>query len=102
MIHTKAKLAVSLEDAARNSPVLGHLKSLMQTSAHYLGEINHLLPAGLKNNIQPGPIEDGVWCLLVSSTSSAAKLRQLLPDLKSHLQSEGHYVQSIRIKVLTP
>jgi ethanolamine ammonia-lyase small subunit len=53
----------------------------------------------LRAGIQAGPIEDGAWCLLVSSNAVAAKLRQLLPALQAHLNSKGLGVASIRIKV---
>jgi ethanolamine ammonia-lyase small subunit len=49
--------------------------------------------------VQAGPIEDGCWCLLVSSNAVAAKLRQLLPALQAHLSLKGLSVSSIRIKV---
>jgi len=49
--------------------------------------------------VQDGPIEDGQWCLLVSSNAVAAKLRQLLPALQLHLQARGLPVSGIRIKV---
>jgi len=49
--------------------------------------------------IQAGPLEEGQWCLLVSSNAVAAKLRQLLPSLEMHLAARGQPVSGIRIKV---
>jgi ethanolamine ammonia-lyase small subunit len=44
-------------------------------------------------------VDGATWCLLVSSNAAAAKLRQLLPTLQSHLRSKGWEVNSIRLKV---
>jgi ethanolamine ammonia-lyase small subunit len=44
-------------------------------------------------------MDEGCWCLLVSSNAVAAKLRQLLPSLQAHLLQKGLAVTSIRIKV---
>jgi hypothetical protein len=64
-----------------------------------LQAIRTLLPAPLRASVQAGPIEDGCWCLLVSSNAVAAKLRQLVPALQAHLSQTGLPVTSIRIKV---
>jgi len=53
----------------------------------------------LRASVQAGPIDDGCWCLLVSSNAVAAKLRQLVPALQAHLNQKGLQVSSIRIKV---
>lgn len=71
----------------------------VQESSERLLAIRSLLPAPLRAGIQAGPIEDGTWCLLVSSNAVAAKLRQLLPALQAHLNSKSMGVTSIRIKV---
>ena len=71
----------------------------VQESSERLQAIRSLLPAPLRTGIQAGPIEDGAWCLLVSSNAVAAKLRQLLPALQAHLNSKSLGVASIRIKV---
>ena len=75
------------------------LMGRVRDSSDRLQAIRNLLPAPLRAGIQAGPIEDGAWCLLVSSNSVAAKLRQLLPALQAHLNSKGLGVASIRIKV---
>jgi hypothetical protein len=53
----------------------------------------------LRASVQAGPIEEGSWCLLVSSNAVAAKLRQLTPALLAHLNHKGLAVLAIRIKV---
>jgi hypothetical protein len=61
--------------------------------------ITTLLPPGLRQGVQAGPIEGQVWCLLVDSTAIAAKLRQLQPSLLGRLVREGHDITAIRLKV---
>jgi hypothetical protein len=75
------------------------LADLVRESSARLQAIRSLLPAPLRASVQAGPIEDGCWCLLVSSNAVAAKLRQLLPALQAHLSLKGLSVSSIRIKV---
>jgi hypothetical protein len=40
-----------------------------------------------------------VWCLILDNNAAAAKIRQLLPALQSHLRVKGWEVNSIRLKV---
>jgi hypothetical protein len=53
----------------------------------------------LRASVQAGPIEEGSWCLLVSSNAVAAKLRQMTPALQAHLNQNGLHVSAIRIQV---
>ena len=74
--------------------------SRFETQWEQRGEaIRSLLPAPLRSAVQAGPIEEGHWCLLVSSNAVAAKLRQFIPSLQMHLESKGLPVTGIRIKV---
>jgi hypothetical protein len=91
--------AIPLQQAAQESPTFSLLMGRVRDSSDRLQAIRSLLPAPLRTAIQAGPIEEGVWCLLVSSNAVAAKLRQLLPALQAHLNSKGLSVTSIRIKV---
>lgn len=91
--------AIPLIQAAEESPTLSSLVSRMRASSSRLEAVRTLLPAPLRQAVQAGPIEDGQWCLLVSSNAVAAKLRQLLPALQLHLQARGLPVSGIRIKV---
>ena len=91
--------AIPLQQAAEESPPFSVLMGRVRESSDRLQAIRSLLPAPLRSGIQPGPIEDGTWCLLVNSNAVAAKLRQLLPALQAHLSSQGMGVASIRIKV---
>lgn len=83
------------------TPSLAKLLELGQESSQRLKAIDKLLPAALRSSVSAGPIEDGVWCLLVRGNAVAAKLRQLLPSLEAHLRARGHEVTSIRLKVQT-
>ena len=91
----------SLLQAAQESPTLTQLSQLVRESTQRLRALDALIPPALRGAIQAGPIEGTSWCLLVSSNAAAAKLRQLLPALQSHLQQQGFEVQTIRLKVLT-
>jgi hypothetical protein len=83
----------------QESPTFARLAGLVRDSSARLQAIRTLLPAPLRASVQAGPIEDGCWCLLVSSNAVAAKLRQLVPALQAHLNQKGLQVSSIRIKV---
>ncbi|WP_341911979.1 DciA family protein [Polaromonas sp. YR568] len=92
--------AVTFSQAVENSPSLARLAGLVQESSDRLRAVESLIPEALRPAIQAGPIEDGVWCLLVSSNAAAAKVRQLLPLLLTRLTDKGWKVTSIRLKIL--
>ena len=91
--------AIPLQQAAQESPTFARLADLVRESSARLVAIRSLLPAPLRASVQAGPIEDGCWCLLVSSNAVAAKLRQLVPAFQAHLKQKDLHVSSIRIKV---
>ncbi len=91
--------AIPLLQAAGESPTLARLVDRMATSSRCLEAIRAMLPRPLVAALQAGPIEEGEWCLLVSSNAAAAKLRQLLPALQAQLATQGLPVTRIRIKV---
>ena len=91
--------AISLLEATRESAVLAHLADLASESKSRLELISPLLPKPLLHSIHPGPVEGTTWCLLLDSNAIAAKIRQLLPALVSHLNTHGYSVQTIRLKV---
>jgi hypothetical protein len=90
---------VSLQQAAEEAPTLARLAQLVRTSGERYKEIENAIPAPLRASIRPGPIEGTTWCLLVDSNAAAAKLRQLLPLLQQRLNSRGHEITAIRLKV---
>ncbi|OOG41200.1 hypothetical protein [Polaromonas sp. A23] len=91
---------LTFSQAVENSPSLARLAGLVQESNDRLKAIESLIPTALRPAIQAGPIEDGTWCLLISSNAAAAKVRQLLPLLQSRLSDKGWKVTSIRLKIL--
>ena len=96
---TRRRHAISLLQAAEESPNLSQLVERIQASSARLNAVRLLLPAALRASVQAGPIDEGQWCLLVGSNAAAAKLRQLLPDLQQHLLAKGLPVTGIRIRV---
>ena len=92
--------ALSVHQAAGNSPTLARLAELIEDSNARLKAIEPLLPEALRTAVKPGPIEGESWCLLVSSNAAAAKIRQLLPLLQARLLGQGWTVTSIRLKIL--
>jgi hypothetical protein len=91
----------TLQQAALGAPSLAHLLALGRQSAQHLKTIEPLLPIALRSALRPGPVIGMEWCLLVTGSSAAAKVRQLLPALLSHLKSQGAEITSIRLKVQT-
>lgn len=98
---TRRHYAVTLQQASEESPTLHKLTAMTRDSSDRLKAIELLLPAGLRQSVQAGPIDGNTWCLLVKSNAAAAKIRQLLPALQAHLRSRGWEVNSIRLKVQT-
>jgi hypothetical protein len=89
----------TLLQASQNSPTLARLAELTLDSKNRLKSIEFLIPVGLRAFITPGPIEGATWCLILGSTSAAAKLRQLLPAMAAHLRVKGWDVNVIRLKI---
>lgn len=92
--------AISLSQAAENSPSLARLTGLVQESNNRFKAIESLIPETLRPAVQAGPVEDTTWCLLISSNAAAAKVRQLLPLIQARLVDKGWKVTSIRLKIL--
>ncbi|MDD5336165.1 MAG: hypothetical protein PHS32_20715 [Rhodoferax sp.] len=90
---------VTLLQATQDSPTLARLTALSRDSVARLKAIEALIPASLRSSVTAGPIEGPQWCLLLDNNAAAAKIRQILPALESHLRSKGWEVNSIRLKV---
>jgi hypothetical protein len=91
--------AISLQQAADESPTLAKLAQLARESGERLKAVELLIPGPLRSTVKAGPIEGTAWCLLVDSNAAAAKLRQVVPALVAHLCDRGWEVTSIRLKV---
>ncbi len=91
-----------LHQALESHPTLASLMQRMQASRDNLAAIMDLLPEGLRNEVQAGPLDDKGWTLLASHASAAAKLRQLRPLFEARLRERDRPGTPIRIKVLAP
>ena len=96
--------ALAIEQAVAQAPGLQQLVERARQSAARLDAIRPLLPAGLREQVAAGPLDEGSWCLLVPHHAAAAKLRQMLPLLVQALQQAGEPVARIRVRIrkLTP
>jgi hypothetical protein len=74
------------------------LRRLHEARAHF-DTVAPLLPPGLRADVRPGPVEDGVWTLLAAHNPAAAKLRQLSPLLLQRLQQAGWQGTAIKVRV---
>lgn len=90
---------LSLEQALGAAPSLAALQERIRKSQRCMEYVKHLIPLNLSQHVQPGPIEDKQWCLMVGSASASTKLRQLVPVLIQVLNQKGMGIESIRIKV---
>ena len=91
--------AISALQAAESSPTIAKLERLVRESTNRLQAIESLLPPTLRGAIKSGPIDEKGWCVLVSSPAAAAKLRQLIPAINSHLALMRYKPLTIRLKV---
>jgi hypothetical protein len=89
----------TLLQATQESPTLAHLAALAMESSARLRSVENLIPMGLRSAVRPGPIEGSAWCLILDNNAIAAKIRQLLPAIESHLRTNGCDVSSIRLRV---
>ena len=89
----------TLLQASQKNPNLAKLLARQKESQDRLLTIQSLIPPSLLTDLQSGPIEDGIWCLLVANNTTAAKLRQLLPTFEAQLRVQHLEVKSIRLKV---
>ena len=99
-MHRRLQSAVSLHQAAGNSPSLARLTDLVRESNQRLKAIETLIPAALRSAVKAGPIDGENWCLLVNGNAASAKVRQLIPLLQASLLRQGWKVKSIRLKIL--
>jgi hypothetical protein len=91
--------SVTLLQASQDSPTLARLTELTRDSVARLKAVESLIPQSLRPAVKAGPIEGSVWCLILDNNAAAAKIRQILPALESHLRAKGWEVNSIRLKV---
>ena len=91
--------ALTLNQAMAEAPALSRLAQRVDQSAAMYRCVQGLIPPPLRAQITPGPLDEQDWCLMVSHSAAAAKLRQLVPLLRSRLQQEGWQVSTLRVKI---
>ncbi|MBL8328056.1 MAG: hypothetical protein JNJ71_04325 [Rubrivivax sp.] len=57
------------------------------------------VPGPLRSQLRPGPIEGVCWTLLTENSASAAKLRQLLPDLLASTAQHDSAITELKLKI---
>lgn len=91
--------AQSLHQAIGNAPTLAHLAGLAEQSLAMYRCVQAQIPPAMRAHIKPGPVQEQDWCLMVSHGATAAKLRQLLPLLRTRLQQDGWNIETVRVKI---
>lgn len=89
-----------MADALSQSTSLAALLKRVQESRARFEAVRGQLPGGLAAQVQPGPLDETGWTLLVASGAATAKLRQCLPRLQQELEAKGWAALPIRVKVL--
>ena len=90
---------LSLGAALDQSAPLALLLQRLQASRAHFERLRPLLPEGLREAVQPGPLDETGWTLLVPGGPAAAKLRQLLPTLQAALDQGQASSLPIRIRI---
>jgi hypothetical protein len=93
--------ALSLQQALTRSAPLALLAERLRASSARFAVVQPLIPAALAAQIQPGPVDQEGWTLLVANAAACAKLRQLQPKLEAALHDRGWQVSAIRLKIQT-
>lgn len=93
-------MSLPMADALAKSEPLASLLERVRESQARLEAVRALLPPGLADQVQPGPLDETGWTLLVPGGGAAAKLRQCLPRLQEALRARGVAEAAIRVKVL--
>ncbi|MEF7616485.1 hypothetical protein V4F39_21395 [Aquincola sp. MAHUQ-54] len=82
-----------------SAPLLRLVERVRASNERY-EVIKPALPPALRRHVQPGPVDDEGWALLVTNAAVSAKLRQMLPRLDDLLREAGLPTPAIRIRVL--
>jgi hypothetical protein len=91
--------ALRLQDALLRSEPLALLRERIRDSKARFDTVRNCIPAAMMNHIQPGPLDEAGWSLLVANAAVGAKLRQCIPRLEEALKKKGWPTLTIRIKV---
>ena len=94
--------AMRIDEVLLRSAPLAQLRERLRDSTARFEAIRDRLPAAMVPHVQPGPVDDLGWSLLVANAAVAAKLRQSVPRLEEALKARGWQNTTIRIKVQAP
>lgn len=92
----------TVNQAVQSSPVLASMVERVALSQALLRAVLPHVPASLHSQMAAGPVDEGVWCILISNPAVATKLRHLRPNLLAAVQAAGHPVSDIRLKIRKP
>ena len=90
---------LALAEALDRSQPLALLLQRLQQSRERFAAIQAQLPASLRAQVRPGPLDEAGWSLLVPGGAAASKLRQLLPELQAALRTQGWPELPIRVRI---
>ena len=94
--------ALRIDEVLRRSSPLALLGERLRDSTARFEAVRACLPPGVVPHIQPGPVDETGWSLLVANAAVAAKLRQCVPRIEETLKKGGWQNTAIRIKVHGP
>lgn len=83
---------------ARHDKLAGLLQRVRDSRAR-LAAVQPVLPPGLRDAVEAGPLDETTWILLVKHAPAAAKLRQCVPLVEQALQDAGFAARVVRIKL---
>jgi hypothetical protein len=83
---------------ARHDTLAGLLQRVRDSRAR-LAAIQAVLPLGLRDAVEAGPLDETGWILLVKHAPAAAKLRQCVPQIDAALAAAGFEARVVRVKL---
>ena len=92
----------TVNQAVQASPVLANMVERVALSQSLFQRVLPYVPPALHSQIAAGPVDQGVWCILITNPAAATKLRHLRPTLLTALQAAGHPITDIRLKIRKP
>src|SRR4051812_43364666 len=85
----RSDVTLTLPEALSRSKPLARLADRLRDAAARYAAVRPLLPEPLARQVQPGPVDEFGWSLLVRDSATAAKVRQLKPRLEQALVEAG-------------
>jgi hypothetical protein len=92
----------TVNQAVQASPVLASMFERVAYSQNLFNLVLSQVPPSLHAQIAAGPVDEGVWCILITNPAVATKLRHLRPNLLAAVQAAGHPITEIRLKIRKP